>query len=75
MLVLSRKKGEKIIIGDNIVLTVVAIRGEKVWLGIEAPKDVGIYREEVAERRAQAAFVEARGRRLWADDPDKEGQK
>ena len=49
MLVLSRKKGEKIAIGDNITLTIVEVRGDKVRLGIDAPQDVRIYREEVLE--------------------------
>jgi len=47
MLVLSRKQDEKIIIGDCITLMVVSIQGDKVRLGIEAPKDVSIHREEV----------------------------
>jgi carbon storage regulator len=47
MLVLSRKKGESIIIRDNIVVMVVDIRGDKVRLGIEAPKDVPVHRREV----------------------------
>ncbi len=47
MLVLSRKQDEKIIIGDSITLMVIAIQGDKVRLGIEAPKDVSIHREEV----------------------------
>ncbi|QDT64465.1 carbon storage regulator CsrA [Calycomorphotria hydatis] len=47
MLVLSRKKDEKIIIGDQITLMVIEIRGDKVRLGIDAPKDVSVHREEV----------------------------
>lgn len=47
MLVLSRKKNERIVINDNIVITVVEVRGDKVRLGIEAPKDVPVHREEV----------------------------
>ena len=47
MLVLSRKKDEKIMIGDSITLMVIEIRGGKVRLGIEAPKDVAVHREEV----------------------------
>jgi carbon storage regulator len=47
MLVLSRKIGERIRIGDNVVLTVVRIHGDKVRLGIEAPSSVTIHREEV----------------------------
>ena len=47
MLVLSRKKNESIIINDNIIVTVVEIRGDKVRLGFDAPKDVPIHRREV----------------------------
>ncbi len=49
MLVLSRKKNESIIINNDIVITVVEIRGDKVRLGIVAPKDVPVHREEVYE--------------------------
>lgn len=49
MLVLSRKKDEKIIIGDSITLMVIEIRGDKVRLGIDAPKDVSVHRQEVYE--------------------------
>jgi carbon storage regulator len=47
MLVLSRKKDEKIIIGDNIAIMVVEIQGDKVRLGIDAPREVTVHREEV----------------------------
>ena len=47
MLVLSRKKDEKIVIGENITLMVIEIRGDKVRLGIDAPRDVAVHREEV----------------------------
>jgi carbon storage regulator len=47
MLVLSRKTGESIIILENIVVTVVGIQGDKVRLGIEAPRDVAVHRREV----------------------------
>jgi carbon storage regulator len=49
MLVLSRKRDEKIVIGDRIVITVVEVRGDKVRLGIEAPSDVPVHRQEVYE--------------------------
>ena len=49
MLVLSRKKNESIVINNDIVITVVEIRGDKVRLGIVAPKDVPVHREEVYE--------------------------
>ena len=47
MLVLSRKLGEKIYIGENICITVVDIDRGKIRLGIEAPRDVQIYRQEL----------------------------
>lgn len=47
MLVLSRQRDESIIIGDNITITIVDIRGDKVRLGIDAPKEVPVHREEV----------------------------
>jgi carbon storage regulator len=47
MLVLSRQRDESIIIGDNIVVTVVDVRGDKVRLGIDAPREVSVHRREV----------------------------
>ena len=52
MLVLSRKLGEKIVIGDNILVTVVKVDRNQVRIGIEAPPDVLVYREEIAPQRA-----------------------
>jgi len=47
MLVLSRKKSERIVIDGNIIITVVDVRGDKVRLGIQAPREVSIHRSEV----------------------------
>ncbi len=49
MLVLSRQRDESIIIGDNIVITIVDVRGDKVRLGIQAPKEISVHRREVYE--------------------------
>lgn len=49
MLVLSRQRDESIFIGDNIKITVVDIRGDKVRLGIEAPSEIPVHRQEVYE--------------------------
>jgi carbon storage regulator len=49
MLVLSRHRDESIMIGDNIVVTIVDIRGDKVRLGIAAPQDIPVHRQEVYE--------------------------
>jgi carbon storage regulator len=51
MLVLSRKLGEKIVIGDNIVVTVVKIDRNQIRIGIEAPSDIPVYREEIVPQR------------------------
>jgi carbon storage regulator len=51
MLVLSRKLGEKIYIGDNICITVVDVDRGKIRLGIEAPRDIPIYREELVPHK------------------------
>lgn len=57
MLVLSRKKNESIIINDDITIVVVEIRGDKVRLGVEAPKEIPVHRREVydAIRNGNAA--------------------
>ena len=49
MIVLSRKKNESIVINGNIIVTVIDVRGDKVRLGIEAPREVSVYRQEVWE--------------------------
>ena len=70
MLVLSRKKNESIIIDDKITIVVVEIRGDKVRLGIEAPKEVPVHRKEVHEaiqRNQQTADTKAASP---ADVPD-----
>jgi carbon storage regulator len=55
MLVLSRKRDERIVIGDNIVITVVEVRGDKVRLGIEAPVEVPVHRQEVLDAMRRSA--------------------
>ena len=62
MLVLSRQRDESIIIGDEIKITIVDIRGDKVRLGIEAPTQIPVHRQEVYEaiQRERSAPGEAR---------------
>jgi carbon storage regulator len=55
MLVLSRRPNESIVIDEKIVITVIEIRGDKVRLGIEAPRDVPIHRSEVYEAIQKAS--------------------
>ena len=59
MLILTRKRNERIMIGDSIEVIIVDIRGEQVQLGINAPKDVPVHRREVYE-----AIVRENGRVL-----------
>jgi len=47
MLVLSRKKGQGIVIGENIELTIIEVQGDQVRIGIKAPRNVSIYRKEI----------------------------
>lgn len=71
MLVLSRQRDESIIIGDNIVITIVDIRGDKVRLGINAPTEIPVHREEVYEaiQRERAAQEAADADPAAADGP------
>jgi carbon storage regulator len=68
MLVLSRQRDESIIIGDNIVITIVDIRGDKVRLGIDAPKEVPVHRQEVYEA-IQRERTQAEAEPKVADEP------
>ena len=58
MLVLSRKKNESIIINNDITIVVVEIRGDKVRLGIEAPKEISVHRKEVWLKINQAIMAQ-----------------
>ena len=72
MLVLSRKRDEKIIIGDSITLMVIEIRGDKVRLGIDAPKEITVHRQEVYEaiqRERNMHAAEADSEPAPADTP------
>jgi len=65
MLVLSRYADESIHIGNNIVITVVEIRGDRVRIGIEAPKDITVHRQEIYD----AIRREAESEKMMAHDP------
>ncbi|OGT63536.1 MAG: carbon storage regulator [Gammaproteobacteria bacterium RIFCSPHIGHO2_12_FULL_45_9] len=50
MLILTRRISESVIVGDNVKVTVLGVKGNQVRLGIDAPKDVSVHREEIYER-------------------------
>jgi len=56
MLILTRKLGEQITIGSDIVVTLIEIKGSQVKLGIEAPKSIGIHRQEIYEKIREENF-------------------
>ena len=66
MLILTRRVGESLMIGDDISVTVLGIRGNQVRIGVNAPKDVSVHREEIYERIQQE---KSGGSRV---EPDKE---
>ena len=59
MLVLTRKVGEQIVINDEIVITVVRLQGDKVRIGIDAPRSIPVHRHEILDRINQAAALPA----------------
>ena len=75
MLVLSRLRDESIIIGDKVVVTIVDIRGDKVRLGIEAPEEIPVHRQEVYEaiKREGRHAGQVRDRGAQANSGDKTG--
>jgi carbon storage regulator len=65
MLILTRRVGETVVIGDDVTVTVLGVKGNQVRLGVNAPKQVAVHREEIYERiqreRADGRTVQAVG--------------
>lgn len=57
MLILTRRVGETLIVGDDVVITVLGVKGNQVRIGINAPKEISIHREEVYNRINQAQDI------------------
>lgn len=62
MLILTRRVGEAVVIGDDVTITVLAVRGSQVRIGVSAPKELTVHREEIYERiqREQPSSVSTR---------------
>ena len=61
MLILTRRVSESLMIGDDVTITVLGVKGNQVRLGVNAPKDVSVHREEIYERIRAEGSTEAEG--------------
>ena len=58
MLILTRRVGESLMVGDDVTITVLGVKGNQVRVGVKAPKDVAVHREEILNRMEDAAAQE-----------------
>ena len=59
MLILTRRVGESLMIGDDVTITVLGVKGNQVRIGVNAPKEVAVHREEILNRIEEAAAIES----------------
>ena len=59
MLILTRRVGESLMIGDEVTITVLGVKGNQVRIGVNAPKEVAVHREEILNRIEEAAAAES----------------
>jgi carbon storage regulator len=67
MLILTRRVGESLMIGDDVTITVLGVKGNQVRIGVKAPKEVAVHREEILNRIEEAS---AESERKISSDPD-----
>ena len=72
MLVLSRQKDESIVIGDDVYVTIVDVRGDKVRLGISAPKSISVHRKEVYEAIQREKHEKSKQAKVKKEPAEKE---
>ncbi len=72
MLILTRRVGETLMIGDSVTVTVLGVKGNQVRIGITAPKDVAVHREEIYERIQRGDDAETKARSTTGGLPDQE---
>ena len=69
MLILTRRVGETLMIGDDVTVTVLGVKGNQVRIGVNAPKDVSVHREEIYERIKKEQQLQQQGL-AGAGEPD-----
>jgi carbon storage regulator len=75
MLILTRRVGETVMIGDDVTITVLGVKGNQVRVGINAPKNVAVHREEIYERIKREQQSDAAERSDSADTPPDQSAK
>ena len=68
MLILTRRVGESLMIGDDVTITVLAVKGNQIRIGVNAPRDVAVHRQEIVERDAASVTLKSGAQNLGATD-------
>ncbi len=79
MLILTRRVGETLMVGDDVTVTVLGVKGNQVRIGVNAPKEVAVHREEIYQRiqkeREGGSNGNGQGRQEWVQEADEEAEE